>query len=182
MESTPAILLKKIRLTESSLIATWMGESTGKIKTVIRSALKSNSKFAGRVDLFYEADIFFALPKKGDLHPLQDIAVRRRHLSEGAEYTAIVMGSYFVGLTDLLMEPSHPMPTIYDLLRRALGHLDTRKPSLKALHHFETEMCRLLGFHNPGTRNGAHHFLLFDYAGRSLSLRSTLVGLLKKES
>lgn len=180
MESTAAILLKKIRLTESSLIATWMGEQTGKIKTVIRSALKANSKFAGRVDLFYEADIFFAPPKKGDLYQLQDITVRHRHLSSGADYPAIVMGSYFTELTDLLMEPSHPLPAIYDLLRRALAYLDSQPPSLKALSHFEGEMCRHLGIHNPGTRESSHHFILFEYAGRSLPLRGTLLGLLKK--
>ena len=38
METTPAILLRKIKLTESSLIVTWFTEAHGKLKTVAKGA------------------------------------------------------------------------------------------------------------------------------------------------
>jgi DNA repair protein RecO (recombination protein O) len=47
------------------------------------------------------------------------------------------------------VEPEHPAPELHDLLVRALDHLNTTQPSLRALHHFERELARLLGISRP---------------------------------
>ena len=55
-------------------------------------------------------------------------------------------------LIELVTEPEHPVPELFDLLLRALGYLDTGRPTLRALLHFETELVRLLGIHGqPGS-------------------------------
>ena len=76
METTPAILLRKIKLTESSLIVTWFTEAHGKLKTVAKGARRPKSPFAGRLDLFFAAEINFARSRQGELHSLREVVVR----------------------------------------------------------------------------------------------------------
>jgi len=179
MESTSAILIRKTRFSESSLIVTWLGKDSGKIKTAARSALKSNSKFAGKTDLFYEAEIHYTLPKKGDVCQLQDVVVHHRFQS-GANYPAMVMCSYFAELTDIVTEFFHPVPGVHDLFRRALVYLETSPPDRRALHHFEDELCRQLGIFDARAPANTRHLLLFEYGGRRLPLRNTLLDILRK--
>jgi hypothetical protein len=47
------------------------------------------------------------------------------------------------------LETEHPEPELYDLLHRALNHVDSAAASLRAMGHFEAELARLLGI--------AHH-------------------------
>ncbi|MEO6052478.1 MAG: DNA repair protein RecO [Chthoniobacterales bacterium] len=181
METTHGILIRKIRLTESSLIVTWFGKESGKIKTVIRSALKTNSKFSGKADLFYEAEVFFTRSRKGDLCELQDIVVHHRFESCATDYTAMVMCSYFSELIEITTDLFHPMPAVYDLLHRALTHLDKNAPSQRALFHFEKELCVQLGISDPRTAAGTHHVALQEYSGKRSKLRNTLAGLLAQK-
>ena len=50
-------------------------------------------------------------------------------------------------LIELVTEPEHPVPELFDLLLRALGYLDTGQANTRALLHFESELARLLGIH-----------------------------------
>ncbi|MEO6848643.1 MAG: DNA repair protein RecO [Chthoniobacterales bacterium] len=181
METTVGILLRKIRFTESSLIVTWFGEHSGKIKTMIRSALKTKSKFAGKADLFYEAEVFYTRSKKSELCDLQDIVVRNRFSTGSSDYATLIMFSYFAELIEATTELFHPAPDIYDLLRRAFVHLDTDGPSLRALHHFEKELCRHLGVLNTQVPSDLHYRSLLEYSGKPLALRNTLTAIFKEK-
>jgi hypothetical protein len=43
------------------------------------------------------------------------------------------------------MQPAHE---IFDLLRRGLNFVQQSPASLRALNHFEVELCRILGVHD----------------------------------
>ena len=47
MEQTPAILLRKTPWSETSLIAVWLTERFGAVRTVARGARKPKSAFRG---------------------------------------------------------------------------------------------------------------------------------------
>jgi DNA repair protein RecO (recombination protein O) len=55
------------------------------------------------------------------------------------------LAAYFVELIELVTEPDHPAPELYDLLLRALRFLNTEPASRRVLLHFEKELTRLLG-------------------------------------
>ena len=57
METTAAILLRKRKLSDTSLIVSWCTESLGCIQTVAKGARRPKSPFAGKLDLFFEAEI-----------------------------------------------------------------------------------------------------------------------------
>src|SRR6266436_6135760 len=52
METTNAILLRKRKLSDTSLIISWCTESLGCVETVAKGARRPKSVFAGRLDLF----------------------------------------------------------------------------------------------------------------------------------
>ena len=145
MESTPAILLRRTRLTETSLIVTWFTERYGKLKTVAKGARRPRSAFAGKLDLFYEVDIQFARSAKSELHGLREVVLRNPYEGLRKVYWRTLLASYFVELIELVTEPEHPAPELFHLLRRAFGYLEANEPTRRALDHFEAETARMLG-------------------------------------
>jgi DNA repair protein RecO (recombination protein O) len=149
LDSTPAILLRKIKLSETSLIITWLTEQHGKLKTVAKGARQAKSRFAGRLDLFFECDMQFSRSRKSDLHALREAELRETYDGLRLEYPRVVLASYFVELIEMVTEAEHAVPELFDLLRRALAHLNEHPASRRALEHFENELVRLLGIANP---------------------------------
>ena len=151
MEEARAILLRRHRFSENSLVIVWFTESHGKVKTAVRSATKTGSPFAGRLELFTEAEIVFKPPggaKGGDLHSLIEVVVAG-DTALPSTYLTLLSASYFAELCDLFTETMHPMPELFGLLQRAWGFLREKQPSRRAVEHFETELARLLGIHDP---------------------------------
>src|SRR2546430_16683400 len=57
MESTEAILLRKRKFSDTSLVVSWCTELIGCIQTIAKGARRPKSPFAGKLDLFFEAEI-----------------------------------------------------------------------------------------------------------------------------
>jgi len=149
MENTSAILLRRTKLTETSLILTWLTETYGKIKTVAKGARQPKSRFAGRLDLFYECEIQWSRSRRSELHTLREVGLRAAHEALRADYRLVALASYFVELVELVTEADHPVPEIFDLLQRALRHVNVHAGSRRALEHFERELARVLGIQQP---------------------------------
>jgi len=148
METTPALLLRKTRLTETSLIITWFSAAYGLIKTVAKGARRPRSRFAGMLDLFFDCDIQFSRSRRSDLHILREVLVREPHEGLRKEFARVALAAYFVELLELVTEPAHPAPELYNLLQRGLGYLNMHPASQRPLLHFEAELARLLGIQN----------------------------------
>jgi DNA repair protein RecO (recombination protein O) len=148
METTPAILLRKTKLTETSLIVTWFSAAHGLIKTVAKGARRPKSRFAGMLDLFFECDIQFSRSRRSELHILCEVFVREPHESLRKEFTRVALAAYFVELLELVTEPAHAAPELYNLLQRGLGYLNNNPATHRPLLHFEAELARLLGIQN----------------------------------
>lgn len=145
-ETTEAILLRRSRFGETSLVLVWLSPDHGKIRTAARGAGRSDSKLRGRVDLFYHAEIHFAPGRRSDLHGLREVKLLETWDGLRGDYARLLAASYFAELSDLLSEPAHAAHGLFDLLKRALGHLDINRPTRRSLDFFEAEACRVLGF------------------------------------
>ncbi len=152
VQSTEAIVIRLTRLTETSLIVHWFTEAYGLVKTVAKGARRSKSKFNGQLDLFFGGEISFGLSRSGDLHALREVAIRQWREGLRKNYTSTLLAAYCCQLIEMAVEPGHPEPGLHDLLKRALDHLDTTPPGLRALHHFESELARLLGVLQDSSR------------------------------
>jgi DNA repair protein RecO (recombination protein O) len=151
METSAAILLRRTKLSDTSLIITWCTERHGKIKTVAKGARRPKSPFTGRLDLFFAAEIQFTRSKKSELHTLREVALRETFEGIRADHQKVRLASYFTELIDLVTEFEHAVPELYDLLMRAMAYLSTGAPTQRALLHFESELARLTGILDAGT-------------------------------
>lgn len=145
MDSSAAILLRRTKLSETSFIITWLTADHGLVKTVAKGARRPKSPFAGRLDLFFEADIQFVRSRRSELHALHELMLGSTHDALRQSYLRLELAAHFVELIELTSVADHPIPEVFDLLRRALRFLDSREPSRRALLHFERELARVLG-------------------------------------
>jgi DNA repair protein RecO (recombination protein O) len=145
VQSTAAIVIRLTRLTETSLIVHWFTEAHGLVKTVAKGARRPKSPFAGQLDLFFGGEITFSQARRGDLHSLREVVIRQWRVGLRKNYTSTLLAAYCCQLLEAAVEPEHPDPGLHDLLKRALDHLEMAPASLRALHHFESELARLLG-------------------------------------
>ncbi|MDQ6912300.1 MAG: DNA repair protein RecO [Verrucomicrobiota bacterium] len=151
MESTSAILLRKRKLSDTSLIISWCTNSLGVIRTVAKGARQARSPFAGKLDLFFEADISIARSRKSDLHTLREVALRNPFGGIRQTYARMQAASYFVELIEICTESDHHEPDMFALLQRAFGFLSANDPTLRAVSHFEMELARIAGVHDSKT-------------------------------
>ncbi len=151
MEKTRAILIRRIRFSETSLICVWVSETFGKIRTSARSALKPGGSFQGKLDLFYTVEIGFVRNRQGDLHTLREAVLIAPFDGEGTRYGNLTVAAYFADLADLVTEPMAPAAEIYDLFSRAVAYLRMSRPDHRTIPHFETQLCRALGIHDERT-------------------------------
>lgn len=144
-ETTRGLLLRRTKLSETSLIVTWLTESHGLLKTVAKGARGPRSAFRGQLDLLYEADLTFLRSARSELHQLREVVLHETHEPIRLSFRRLELACYFVELIELTCEPDHPVPEILDLMRRAVRHLDTHEASQRALTHFEHELAEHLG-------------------------------------
>ena len=147
MQSTAAILLRKRKFSDTSLIISWCTESLGCVQTVAKGARRVKTPFAGKLDLFFEAEIAVVTSRKSTLHTLTEVVVTNPFVGIRKNYLRTQAAAYFVELIEICTERDHHEPELFALLRRAFGYLDANDPNLRAVSHFETELARIAGVH-----------------------------------
>lgn len=148
MESGRGIILRLTKLTETSLIVTWCVEGRGLVKTVAKGARRAKSGFAGRLDLFYDAELDWVEGKRSELGTLTEVRVVEYREGLRNWYKNTVCAAYFCALVEHVMEPGHGDDAIYDLLARGLGYLEREEAGMRGLRHFERELARVVGVWN----------------------------------
>ena len=124
----------------------------GCIQTMAKGARRAKSPFAGKLDLFYEAEIQIVPSRKSDLHTLTEVVLRNPFPGIRQSYLRTQTAAYFVELIELCTERDHCEPELFELLRRAFGYLNGNEPDIRAVRHFETELARITGVHHVATK------------------------------
>ena len=180
MESTAAILLRKRKLSDTSLIVSWCTESLGCIQTAAKGARRAKSPFAGKLDLFFETEIQIARSRKSNLHTLTEVVLKNPFSGIRENLRRTQAASYFVELIELCTESDHHEPELFSLLRRAFSYLNGNDPDLRAVLHFETELARIAGVHDTKTLKSKPALALANLFGRLPSSRAELLKALAK--
>ena len=178
MESTAAILLRKRKFSDTSLIVSWCTESLGCIQTVAKGARRVKSPFAGKLDLFFEAEIQIARSRRSDLHTLTEVVLQNPFGGIRKNYLRMQMAAYFVELIEICTERDHREPELFSLLRRAFGYLNANDPDLRAVRHFETELARIAGVHDAKRLKADPAFALGNLFGKLPLSRTPLLKIL----
>jgi DNA repair protein RecO (recombination protein O) len=173
--TTRGILLRRRKLSDTSLIVSWCTDSLGIVQTVARGARRPKSPFRGQLDLFFEAELSIAKSRKSNLHALREVVVVNPFAGIRTNHRRTQAASYFVELIEVCTEIEHHEPEIFHLLERAFGYLDQHDPDQRAITHFETELARITGVHGakPSPAMALGHLF-----GRLPSSRPALLKLL----
>lgn len=145
MEQSLGIIIRLTKLTETSWIVHWCTQNEGLVKTVAKGGRRPKSPFAGKLDLFFQAELTWVRSRKSELHALKEVAVASYREGLRKSYVNTVAAAYFVDLLDSVVEPDHPVPELFDLLQRGLDYLDREGADTRAVLHYEKELVRLLG-------------------------------------
>lgn len=172
IHDSSAILIRLTALTDTSWIVHWFTAEHGLIKTVAKGARRPNSAFAGKLDLFFSADLVWSEAARGELHHLREVAVSDWREGLRRSYLTTLLAGYCCRLIETAVEREHPDAALHDLLRRALDHIATAAPTLRALRHFENELARALGI-APDERQAEQ--ALRDHLGALPAMRRELL-------
>src|SRR3954465_7232726 len=104
MESTSAILLRKRKPSATSLIISWCTDSLGCIQTAAKGARRAKSPFAGKLDLFFEAEIQIARSPRSNLHTLTEVVLRNAFAGIRQSHLRTQTAAYFVELIEICTE------------------------------------------------------------------------------
>jgi len=132
-------------LTETSLIVNWLTPQFGRISTVAKGARRHKSPFAGKLDLFYEADFSFSRSRSSDLHNLREVSLREAHNPIRADILKLQQAAYAANFIVQATETETPLPNVFELLQKFLRQLCKQKSSGQIIFAFESKLLRELG-------------------------------------
>ncbi|MEO1825712.1 MAG: DNA repair protein RecO [Roseibacillus sp.] len=155
MEKARGIVTRVTKLGDTSLIVHWCSREAGLIKTVAKAARRATSPFAGKLDLFVEAELVWSQSRKSDLHVLKEVEVSGFYAELRRGYAETMVAAYFCQLLEAVVEREHPVPELFDLLRGAFGYLSKSAADRRALLHYERRLAELLGVGHDGVNAGA---------------------------
>lgn len=145
IESATGIILRTRPLTETSLIVNWLTASQGRISTVAKGARRPKSPFAGKLDLFYEAEFSFTRSKRSELHALRELSLKETHAPLRQEMVWLQQASYATALIEQATERETPLAGIHELLHGLLAHLPKHPPQPRTSYAFELKLLDVLG-------------------------------------
>ena len=145
VEKTTGLILRKRRLTESSLIIHWLTPNLGRLATVAKGALRPKSAFRGRLDLFYEADFTFNRSRRSDLHTLTEVKTREIHSPLRGDLAYLQQACYCAELVEQTTETDTPLPEVFELMQSLLEHLPRQSPMPQTVFAFELKLLTGLG-------------------------------------
>jgi DNA repair protein RecO (recombination protein O) len=145
IESATGLVLRRRRLTETSLIVHWLTPNHGRLATVAKGAFRPKSPFRGKLDLFYLADLSFARSRRSELHTLREVIIRETHPAIRRELGRVQQASYAAALVEQVTEPETPLPEIFELVQGFLNILAETTPQSHLVFAFELKLLDELG-------------------------------------
>ena len=144
-ESASGIILRTLPLTDTSLIIHWLTPTFGRIATVAKGARRPKSPFAGKLDLFYEADFSFSRSRSSDLHTLREVSLKKTNGAIREDILKLQQAAYAAAFVVQTTEAETPLSNIFEVLREYLESLCGHKPAEQTVFAFELKMLRELG-------------------------------------
>lgn len=145
MENATGIILRTRPLTETSLIVNWLTPTLGRISTVAKGARRPKSPFAGKLDLFYEADFSFTRSRRSELHTLREVSLRDVHPPLRQDLSRLEQVAYGAALVVQTTEAGTPLPEIHALFASFLAFVTQHSPKPRHVFAFELKLLHLLG-------------------------------------
>ena len=170
-ESATGIILRTRPLTETSLIVHWLTPGLGRLATVAKGARRSQSPFAGKLDLFYRAEFSFSRSRSSDLHTLREVNLKETFAALREDLARLQQAAYATHLIELATETETPIPVVFALLEGFIQRLVTAPAVPQTIYALELKLLQELGLEpdwaevqlSPGARQIARLLLTSDW-------------------
>jgi DNA repair protein RecO (recombination protein O) len=171
IESVTGIVVRTQPFTETSLIVQWLTPNFGRIATVAKGARRPKSPFGGKLDLFYEADFSFSRSRRGELHMLREVSLRKTSGALREDILKLRQAAYAAALIAQATEVETPLAAVFELFQNFLETVATHEPLPQIIFAFELKMLSELGLEPdwsntelaPGTKKIAEVLLQRDF-------------------
>jgi DNA repair protein RecO (recombination protein O) len=170
-ESANGIILRTQPLTETSLIVQWLTPNFGRMATVAKGARRPRSPFAGKLDLFYEADFSFSRSRSSELHTMREVSLRKTNSALREDIWKLRQAAYAAAFIVQTTEAETPLAAVFELFQTFLESLSLQEASPQIVFAFELKMLRELGLEpdwskanlTAGTKRIVEAFLQRDF-------------------
>jgi DNA repair protein RecO (recombination protein O) len=113
--------------------------------TVAKGARRPKSLFAGKLDLFYEADFSFQRSRSSELHTLREVRLRKTNSALREDILKLQRAAYAATFVVQTTETETPLANVYELFGEFLQSLCAHEPSSQLIFAFELKMLHELG-------------------------------------
>ena len=145
IETSQGLILRTRPLTDTSLIVHWLTPEFGRLATVAKGARRQKSPFAGKLDLFYQAEFSFQRSRRSELHTLCEVVLRETHAAIRREMEYLQQASYAAALIEQTTELETPIAEIFSLFGEFLRQLTRQPPQPQMLFAFQVKLLSELG-------------------------------------
>lgn len=141
------VIVHCLPYSETSLIAVWMTQGHGILRTLAKGARRPKQPLSGKIDPYREGTLGFKLSRSSQLHTLIDFQPERIYSGVVSEYGRTLCASYFYEIIARLTEPQHAQPEVHQLYLKALDYLERKDPTLALVERFERRLFEHLGLY-----------------------------------
>jgi DNA repair protein RecO (recombination protein O) len=150
MDPTPAIVLRTIEFSETSLIVTLLTREFGRVSAIAKGARRPKGPFEGSLDLLAVCRVVVIRKSSDTLDLLTEAKLNRRFRGGEKSLERLYGGYYVAEMLRLLTDDHDPHPDVYDLAIQTLQQIDGSGDVASSLLYFDLQSLRMLG-HAPGT-------------------------------
>lgn len=156
--ATKAIILKRQKTGETSLLLTLLTYDFGLLQSVAKGALKPINPLAGILDLFYEIEVILNPYQTSSKTYLKEARLLEDFSHLRQDYLKLQLLSYFAQLYFICLPHSQSTPPLYQLFHKACHYLNSRPPSLILMQRFENALLTHLGLAPVPPKGALQHF------------------------
>lgn len=146
IDKTQGIILKKIDIRETSVIATFYTKEFGKIKGLLKGVREDPNKVGSPLELFSNNDIVFYRKIRSEIHLISHCDLKENFSEIRKDLGKIYLASYIVMLIDLIVASEDKNEEIFNLMVDFFNSLSTRDDISHLEKLFEIKLLALSGF------------------------------------
>ncbi|HSH05146.1 MAG TPA: DNA repair protein RecO [Anaerolineae bacterium] len=139
-----AIVLRRSDFGEADRLLTLYTAERGKLKAIAKGARKPQSRKTGHVELFMRTHFMLASGRDLDIVTQAELIASYEGLRRDLIRTTYA--AYYVELLDQFTVEEDPQPNLYELIRDALGWLETAPDVRLPTRHYELRLLSLTGY------------------------------------
>ncbi len=147
-------IIRTYRLSETSLIVEWLTESEGRVPTVAKGALRKKSNYAGKLDVFFLANMSYRPSQRSDLHQLKEVELLSTPSKIRRSLKRLNQVAYFVDLIRRTTETCTPLEEVFQLFHQSIRVSEEQYRGSWFTLWFEWQLLGILGLQLPLQSSG----------------------------